>query len=473
MPRPLLFAVTLAAMLGGCTPGGAREPAGSASPDAGIAFVGVDVVPMDRPEVLRDRTVVVRRDRIVAMGPRGSVRVPPGALRIDAAGRYLMPGLFDMHVHVPSLTPGDSSRVRPLLGLLVAQGVTSARSMVGHPSHLALRDTLRRGRIAAPTLVFAAPQITGPATRSAYFARFMAATPDAARERVRRHAEAGFDFIKLTAGMTPEVFEAVVQQARGLGIPVSGHLSAAVGLRKALDAGYQVEHLDAYLEAAVADSASGRSSESQLAPGEILAHVDPAKLREAARATAAAGVYNTPTLSFFEVTTIREVPLDSLLALPDAAYFSAAAVEAMSAAHRQYWADPPAAEERRRFGEFRRAATRALTEAGAPIMVGSDTPQRFQHYGYGTLREIEALVAAGLTPFQALEAATRVPAEYLGWGGEAGTVAVGRRADLLLLRGNPLDDVGVLRSPEGVVLRGRWLPEGELEALRRAARAPR
>jgi imidazolonepropionase-like amidohydrolase len=435
---------------------------------ATLAITGVSVIPMDRDTVLTDQTVLVDGDRIVAMGASREVTVPAAAARVDGTGRYLMPGLTDMHVHLSADTGASGVRLRRLMGLLVANGVTTARSMLGHPSHLTLREAILADEVVGPTLVLAGPQITGPNAQG-YFAQFSAATPAAAGERVRDHRATGYDFLKVTFGMTPEVYEALAAEAVREGMPLAGHVTSDIGLERAIGAGQQIEHLDGYLEASVASNAPVRRIGSQGIPGEILEHVDTAAMRRAAEATARAGIYNTPTLNLFEVAFFSDAPTEELLRQPDARFFTAAGREAMAAQREQFAGVRPDERMRRAAHEFRRAMVRALRDAGAPLMVGSDTPQQFMMFGFATRREIASLVDAGLTQFEALEAATAAPARYLDAAGDFGVVRVGGRADLILLDRNPREDVGALGAIRGVVLRGRWIDSAALTALADAA----
>ena len=199
-----------------------------------VAFVDVTVVPMDRQRTLPAHTVIVRGDRIVAMGPSRSTPVPRGARRVTGAGRYLMPGLAEMHAHVPG---GGTSpeTIRDLMFLYVANGVTTIRGMLGAPTQLELRALLARGEVLGPTLYVGAPSLNGTSA------------PDAATaERlIRTHKAAGYDLLKLHPGLTVPAWDAIVRTGQEVGITYAGHVSAEVGLERAL-AGRQstVDHLD-------------------------------------------------------------------------------------------------------------------------------------------------------------------------------------------------------------------------------------
>jgi imidazolonepropionase-like amidohydrolase len=431
---------------------GARAAAAAQTGDAVVAFVGVHVVPMDRERVLENQTVVVVGGRIRTVGPAGRVRVPAGAARVDAAGRYLMPGLAEMHAHIPPREVSDAQAER-LFTLFLANGITTVRGMLGHPSHLALRDRVARGELLGPRIYTSGPSLNGRSVPD----------PDSARAAVRHQVAAGYDFLKLHPGLRRDVFDAIADEARRLGIPFAGHVSLEVGLARALEAGYaSIDHLDGYVEALVPADAPVLASASQFFGLNLVAYADTSRIDAWARATAEAGVWNVPTMSLF--TDFVSGAVEALRARPENRYVSPATLEswvnAVSNARRQAGGDPVLA---RRFLELRRAILRALHRAGAGLLLGSDAPQVFNVPGFSIHEELRELVAAGLTPYEALATGTRNVARFFGAEGEFGTVEPGRVADLVLLEGNPLEDVGRVGRPLGVMVRGRWLPRAELE----------
>ena len=202
MPCALLFALALAA----CAPA-------ESSDTTTTAFVGVSVVPMDSERVLADQTVVVRGDRIVQVGPSRSVRVPDGARRVDGRGKWLMPGLAEMHGHVPppNAPPEYTDRV---LFLYLANGITTVRGMLGAPGQLELRQRAASGQIWSPTLYLAGPSFNGNSVSS----------PEQAVEMVRAQKAQGWDLLKVHPGLTRPEYDAMARTARELGIRVGGHV---------------------------------------------------------------------------------------------------------------------------------------------------------------------------------------------------------------------------------------------------------
>jgi imidazolonepropionase-like amidohydrolase len=432
-----------------------------ATPDAealrdAVAFVDVNVVPMDSERLLAHQTVVVSGGRILAVGPVDTTRVPTGAVRIEGQGRYLMPGLVDMHLH---LVPGQGQPEDPagqVLALLLANGVTSARALGGpKDTSLIVRDRVARGEVLGPALRVAAPSLHGKSVQGA----------EQVRQRVREYKAAGYDGLKTHGFLGRETYDAMMDEARAQGLAVSGHVTPDVGLPHALKSGQQIEHLDGYLNELLPENDPARAQVGQVEVGDALDRMDAARIPALAKATREAGVWSSPTLALFETVTSPE-GVEPLRQRPELRYAPRAAVAAWT---KMVSDDPEMArastERKRRFAELRRQLAHGLYTAGAKLLVGSDSPQLFMVAGFAVHREMEALAAAGIPAYGVLEAATRNPAEYLGEAATAGTVSEGKRADLLLLDTNPLEDVKHTRDIAGVMVRGRWLPRSELDAL--------
>lgn len=449
-----------------------HSAAAKSSPDDGdqqlIAITNVNVIPMDRERVLQDQTVVIRRGRIHKIGPAARLKAPKGARLLDGRGKYLMPGLVDMHTHLFS---DDDEFPEALadeeLFLMLANGVTTARLMIGTPEHLKYRAQINKGELIAPTLYVASPQLTGRKQGSTFNGRVVTQAEEA-RAAVRDFKAAGYDFIKLTNFITPEVYEAVIDEAQKAKIRVVGHVDTRVGVRRALAARQQIEHLDAYLESVLKDESPIKTSVSDIGlfrkeNWESLDYIDDAKVREIARETARAGIYSTPTLTFFKMTYGIGMSEDEIRSRPDFQFVPTKMREAWFAGNKRLLGRQASEARRREYVRVRDLLVREIHNAGGKIMAGSDTPELFLLYGWSLHREIKNLHAAGLSPYAALASATRNPAEYLGALKEIGTVEQGKRADLLLLDANPLEDVSNTERRAGVMVRGRWFTEEELK----------
>ena len=432
-----------------------------------LAVTNVTVIPMTaRDSVLRDATVVIRDGRIAAVGAARSVRVPKGARRIDGRGKFLLPGLADMHVHLYSDDETPDSLAGDELGVMIANGVTAIRLMIGTPEHLALRQRIEDGGLLGPQLWVASPQLIGTESANAR----VVTTPDQARAAVKEVSDAGFDFVKLTTDITPEVYNAVVAEAARNGIRVIGHVDPRVGVARALAAGQHIEHLDNYLESVLADSAPTRESVSDLGVfyprrWASLDYVDDAKVERIAGATARARVWTTPTLTMFKQAFGLGQSDEEIRSRPDWGMMPAPVRELYLRARKNYWAKAPSEARRMRWIGVRNRLVKAIADSGGHIMAGSDTPEWFLGYGFTLHRELESLVYAGLTPWQALAAATREPAEFLHALKEWGTIEPGKRGDLVLVSADPLADIRNTTRMEAVCVGGRWLARPELDRL--------
>jgi len=468
-----LFAACLLAATLPAAHGHAQQSRTALAPGQ-LAVTNVAVVPMTRDTVFANHTVLVRDGRIVGVGPSASVTLPAGVRRIDGRGRFLIPGLADMHAHLFSDSEVHDSVAPFELGAMVANGITATRLMMGTPRQVQWRHAVREGRVLGPQLWLASPEFAGRPYGGSAFAGHAVPNADAARAAVREVAAAGYDFVKITLFVARDAYDALVDEARRLGIKVVGHVDPAVGVAHALASGQHVEHLDNYLEAVLADSApSGVSlSDRGVYRPENWAsvdHVDDAKVARLAGITARSGTFTTPTLTVFRNAFAERVPNDSLQQWPDWQMYPPAARQLWTRSQERYWATAASEARRRRWTATRYALVKAIADSGGRIMAGSDTPEFLHSYGWTLHRELQSLVAAGLSPFQALAAATRTPAEFVGASAEWGTIEVGKRADFVLLAANPLADIRNTSRIDGVAVGGRFVPADSLRALVRAA----
>jgi imidazolonepropionase-like amidohydrolase len=419
-----------------------------AQPAPVFVFENVNVIAMDAERVLTDQTVVVREGRIAEVGPRGAVTAPEGAPVIDGVGRYLMPGLADMHVHVQ-----DENE----LLLFVAAGVTTVRNLWGNtglnlalglPDQLQLRAEIAAGKLLGPTLLTSGPIMEGEPPASPLLPVFR--TPEEAARSVAWQKAQGYDFVKVYDNLTPEVYAAILQAAREHGLPVVGHAPRQVGLAGVLAGGQvTIEHLTGYVDPDTAQ---------RLIPED--------ELDAAAERTRVAGVWNCATLVVYP----RLIPGDRLEELE-----RQTGMEYISPRQRLTWRFfvaqmqppplPPGEVYADRITALHSRGLRALRDAGARILLGTDTDNPYLVPGFSAHEELALLVAAGYTPYEALQAGTRHAAEALGQLDEFGTLAAGQRADVILLARNPLEDVAHAREIEGVMVRGRWLPRADLDAM--------
>jgi len=425
-----------------------------------IAIVNVNVVPMASEMVVEGQTVIVDGGMIAAIGGVDATPVPEDALVVDGTDRFLIPGLTEMHAHIPDPRSPDLERV---LSLFVANGVTTVRGMLGQAAHLDLRDKLASGQVLGPRLITAGPSFNGRSVDG----------PEQAASMVREQAAAGYDFLKIHPGLTREEFDAIAVTAREVGLSFAGHVPEDVGLEHALQAGIAtIDHLDGYMETLLRPNDDPSGGLSGFFGVFIARQADETRLPAVVRDTVASGTWNVPTQSLFVGVASPSLSIDDLAARPEMRYMPAETVAAWQRSKAELLADLNYRPENAlRAIEIRDHLIRALHEAGAGLLLGSDSPQVFNVPGFALHRELEYLVGAGLSPYAALQTGTSNPARFFGQDSLYGRIGAGMAADLVLLDANPLDDIRNSRRIHGVVLHGRWLSRQALdEMLRRFER---
>jgi imidazolonepropionase-like amidohydrolase len=428
-----------------------------------IAFLDVNVVPMNEERVLEGQTVLIEGETIVAVGPSSTIDVPAGAARIDGAGNYLIPGLAEMHGHLPN-PEMPAQLTEDVLFLYVANGVTTVRGMQGNPTQLELRARINRGDLVGPRLVVGSPSMEGENVETA----------EEAARLVREYNEAGFDLLKVHEGLSTEVYDAIAATANEVGISFGGHVSDHVGLMHALEAGQRtIDHLDNYVEALIPEDRMPADPPGLRGIDGFVDRVDESRLEQVVEATLEADASVVPTMVFWESGVFPLRPSVEVLAERSELRFLPkdnvdSWVEAVDATVAEK--DPEAV---RRLAALRRRILMALHRGGARVLLGTDSPQVFNVPGFSIHREMALYVEVGMTPYEVLAAGTRVVGDFLD--GSSGTIEEGKRADLILVLGNPLEDIGHVARRAGVMVRGEWIPEEaiqeRLEAI--AARYPR
>lgn len=432
--------------------GATLTPCAFASDPPPIAFVRVHVVPMDTERVLRDQTVLVEHGRIARIGASKDVSVPTGVQQIDGRGElYLMPGLCDSHVHV--LDPDEFT-------FYVANGVTTVRNMSGEPFHLFWRREIADGRMFGPTLITTGPTMDGVPPEGSN--RVIVTTRAEAERAVDDIHAAGYDMIKVYGGLSADAYAGIASAAKRLKLQVVGHLPRSVGLEGALGLGQaSIDHAEEYLYTFFKD-----------------AGVE--KMPEAVRLTHDAGAWVVPTLVTFDMIGRQIADAPALMSRPELRYVDPATSASWITKQNHYLRDfvPADAERFSTRLVFLKELVRELHRAGVPLLAGTDAGIAFGVPfvvpGYSLHTELANLVECGLTPFAALQTATVNPARFMHQAREVGTVTEGARADLLLVDGNPLENVANASRRVGVMVRGRWSTDAELtgmlEALERLYR---
>jgi uncharacterized protein YciI len=403
-------------------------------PPGGTAFVNVTVVPMTDDVMLSDQVVVVVDGRILHVRAAAEVELPSNVETIAGTGKYLMPGLFDSHVH--TWFEGENT-------LFVANGVTSIVNLFGDPLHLSWRDRITAGELLGPTIYTSGPIVDGA---DPFWPGSDVVTDAAsAAQVVSAQQAAGYDMVKVYSKLSNEAWQAVLDEAQARGMPAVGHVPYDVDYRAALGSWQTVNH---HLEG-FAEEAGGAPLPLDVAqwPG-ALAAIEPGAVEQLAAETAAAGMWNTPTIVVYRYI----VP--GIDQRPEMRY--------VHPVLRDTWATSYAAGTSDFFDAYAAytgyisAWTRALHDAGAPLLVGSDCTNAWTIHGWSLHEELVLFQEAGISPYETLRAATIDAATAIGRADDVGTVEVGKRADLLLLDADPTLDVRNASARSGVMLRGQW-----------------
>ncbi|HKY30034.1 MAG TPA: amidohydrolase family protein [Pyrinomonadaceae bacterium] len=430
-----------------------------------IAFVNVNVIPMDKQRVLQKQNVIIRNGVIAEIGDANRIKIPRDAQRIDGTGKYLIPGLTDMHVHLFTDDEFPDHLAEDEFKIMIAYGVTTIRLMIGTPEQLVLRRKSANEEILAPTIYVASPHLTGRKQPNAV----VVTTESEARDAVRRSKQDGYDFIKVTTFLKSEVYEAIVDEAMKQNIRVVGHAdSRSVGLERAFKARQQIEHLDSYLEALLPANAPIKGSVSDIylynpKNWESLDFLDESKIPELARLTVESNPFVTPTLHLFKFTFGKGRTEESFKSQPDLRFYPQKIIDLWMGVSKKYLATAAPVEKREKYIRIRDKIVKAIHDAGGHLMAGSDTPEWLLLYGYTLHLELIDLRDAGLSNYAALETATRNPALFFGTIDKTGTIEMGKRADLVLLEANPLDDIANTQKRAGVMLKGKYYSQLEMD----------
>ena len=421
-------------------------------PPSPVAITGVSVIPMDREEVLANQTVIIQNGRITHVGAARAA--PAGATVVDGRGKFLIPGIAEFHAHVPS--GGQAANAHRTLALYALAGVTTARGMLGAPMHLALRDSIADGLVFGPRLTTSGPSFNGNSVTS----------PQQAIAMVRAQKEAGYDLLKIHPGVPRMAFDSLAATANQLGIPFAGHVPMDVGLDVAITAKHStIDHLDGFIEAMYSGSAPLTPQRNGFFGLGIVNELDMSRFQPIVNRVRASGVVMVPTQILTD-NYANDATGEELTSLPEFRYWVPQQTESWRATKNNLLSQPGVSREQRMaYIALRRRFIKALYDAGVPFLLGSDAPQLWNVPGFSTHRELAALVAAGLTPYQALRTGTVDVGKYMKEEGRSGVIRPGARADLILLDANPLQNIANSLRINGVVVNGRWIGSAERQQL--------
>ncbi len=367
---------------------------------------------------------------------------------IDGKGKFLIPGLAEMHAHIPS-PPVSKESLEDILFLYLSNGITTIRGMLGHPSHLELKKMVAKGEVLGPRIFTSSPSLNGNTVR----------TPEEAKAKVTQYQQDGYDFLKIHPGILRPVFDQIVMTANEVNIPFAGHVPVDVGIRHALNSGYSsIDHVDGFLEGLVPESAHVNPRENGFFGYDFTMLADTTLIPSLVGLSKKNKVWIVPTQSLFE-RWFAPVSSDQLLREPEMSYMPVTTLTNWKIRKEQSMGKDTGFSEVQweRFNAIRLQLIKALQENGHGMLLGSDAPQLFNVPGFSIHHEIEGMLHAGLSPLQILQSGTMNPAIYFERQEEFGQIKEGLAADLLLLGENPLEDMQALKKLEGVMIAGRWI----------------
>jgi imidazolonepropionase-like amidohydrolase len=416
------------------------------STDKQIVFNDVAVISMLTDKANDHQVVVTKNGRITLIGPLNKVKYDKDAIVIDARGKYLMPGLAEMHAHVPPNE--DMEAMKEVLVLFAANGITTIRGMLGHPKHLELRSKIRNGEITGPNFYTTGPSINGMSVTS----------PEAGIQMVKNQKEAGYDFLKLHPGLTREKFDAIAATAKEVGIPFAGHVSFGVGVWRAIEAGYSsIDHLDGFIEGMVPGIENMAPQQAGFFGSSVADQADTTQIPKLMVALKENNIWVVPTQSLAERWASAKYTPADFMQDPDRVYMKQQVIDQWITAKTNMMNNPDySAAEIENFVNLRRRLIRECHQNGIGLLLGCDAPQVFNVPGFSTHNELEYLVRSGLTPYEALRTGTVNVANYLKKT-DAGTIRPNNVSDLVLLNGNPLADIKQSRNIAGVMIGNKWM----------------
>ncbi len=367
---------------------------------------------------------------------------------IDGKGKYVMPGLAEMHAHIPS-PPVSKETVEETLFLYLSNGITTVRGMLGHPSHLELKKLVADGDVLGPRIFTSSPSLNGNTVK----------TEEEAKVKVTQYQKDGYDFLKIHPGILRPVFDQIVKTAKDVDIPFAGHVPVDVGIRHALNSGYaSIDHVDGFLEGLVPETRKVNPRENGFFGYNFTMLADTTLIPALVSLAKDNTVWIVPTQSLFE-RWFAPVSSDELLNEPEMIYMPVTTLTNWKIRKEQSMGkgtnfNVPQWE---RFNAIRLQLIKALQDNGHGILLGSDAPQLFNVPGFSIHHEIQGMLNAGLSPLQIIQSGTINPAIYFDQQEVFGQIKEGMVADLLLLRANPLEDITALKKLDGVMIGGRLI----------------
>ncbi len=410
----------------------------------------ITVLDVTTGELLNNRNVIIDSGRIKRITAE-DLDLEVYDTVIDGTGKFLMPGLAEMHAHIPPPTT-STERIEETLFLYLSRGVTTIRGMLGHPLHLELREKTAAGELLSPRIYTASPSLNGNSVKS----------KEEAITKVTQYQKEGYDFLKIHPGIERDVFDQVVETANTVGIPFSGHVPVAVGIRHALKSNYaSIDHVDGFLEGLVPASANVKADENGFFGYAFTPLADLTKIDELVAMAKKHEVWIVSTQSLFE-RWFAPITAYELLNQSEMKYMPKTTLENWRTTKENYMQDENFSEVQwQSFDSIRRKLIKKLQDDGHGMLLGSDAPQLFNVPGFSIQHEIQGMLNAGLTPLEIIKSGTVNPAKFFDAADEFGQVKEGLSADLIILGNNPLENLTTLKI-DGVMVRGKYLSHDKI-----------
>jgi imidazolonepropionase-like amidohydrolase len=422
-------------------------------PENITVFTNVNVIPMNEEKVIKNQDVVVENGIIKTITDAGKIKYNKAARVINGQGKFLTPGLAEIHAHVP---PNDDiAAMKEVLTLFLSNGVTTIRGMLGHPKHLELRSMIERGEIIGPHFYTSGPSFNGNSVKS----------QQAGAEMVKAQKEAGYDFLKLHPGLTKENFAAIAKTAKEINIPFAGHVSFNVGVWRAIEAGYaSIDHLDGFIESLVPGIDTIREQDAGSFAMFIAKYANEKKIPALMKALKENNIWVVPTQALAERWFSPYKDAEAFAKEPEMIYMKEETLKNWINSKKNIMANPKYnADEMKKFIALRRKLIYECQRNGVGLLLGSDGPQVFNVPGFSVHHELKYMVDAGLTPFQALQSGTVNVAKYFNLT-NSGMIKTGFVSDLVLLEANPLENIENIKKIAGVMLGNNWMAKDLIAA---------
>ncbi len=417
-----------------------------------ICIKNVQVISLDSKPSLNKKSVWIEDGKIKDITEPSHKIIPTGTIIIEGSDKFLIPGISEMHAHIPVPEEGDDTNIRETLFLYLSNGITVIRGMLGNPYHLELKKLVEGGEILGPRIFTSSPSLNGNSI------------PDieTAVSKVTAYQAEGYDFLKLHPGLKLDVFNQIVATANEVDIGYAGHVSTQVGISRAIQSKYaSIDHLDGYVEGLV--TADVDPDGNGFFGYNFTDLADESLITSLAELTHSKGVWVVPTQSLF---TRWFSPVDPAVMIQDKE------ISYMQPKVRYAWrtnktnlinGDNYNEDTYHKFLSLRKQILKKLDDAGVGLLLGSDAPQVMNVPGFSIQHEMQAMADAGISNAAILQSGTSNPARFFEAEDIFGSIKIGCSADLILLNKNPLEDIENMQSIEGVMIRGQWLSRADID----------